>query len=153
MSRPKTEHGKRVALSVKVSEPTAQAVDARRGILSRAAYLESLIDADLSGFTGKPQVPGRRAAPPARRAAPAAAELARERAREQREDDAAPAVKSGPPAMPSLDRAEQQAVIDDVMTRHADGTPRRKTRSTPAAPHRCPTKGWCGTCNEWKGKR
>ena len=93
MSRPKTEHGKRVALSVKVSEPKAQAVDARRGMLTRAAYLESLIDADLNGFTGKPEGaarPGakRRAVPPARRAAPTASELARERARDQRDDDA-----------------------------------------------------------------
>jgi hypothetical protein len=59
--------------------------------------------------------------------------------------------KFAPPATPDLDRAEQQAVVDDVMTRHADGTPRRKTRSTPAVPHRCPTKGWCETCGEWKG--
>lgn len=81
MSRPKTEHGKRVALSVKVSEPKAQAVDARRGMLTRAAYLESLIDADLNGFTGKPEGA-------ARRAAPTASELARERARDQRDDDA-----------------------------------------------------------------
>ena len=73
MSRPKTPDGKRVSLSVKVSEPKAQAVDARRGMLGRAAYLESLIDADLNGFTGKPEPAGRSALKP-RRAVPPAAE-------------------------------------------------------------------------------
>ena len=72
MSRPKTEHGKRVALSVKVSEPKAQAVDARRGMLTRAAYLESLIDADLNGYTGKPEGAARSARKPRRTAPPAA---------------------------------------------------------------------------------
>ena len=98
MSRPRTEHGKRVPLSVKVSEPKAQAVDARRGILSRAAYLESLIDADLAGFTGKPE------------SAPRRARLA------------------GP------DPGGQQRVIDDVMTRNPDGSPRKKAAARTRRP-------------------
>ena len=61
-------------------------------------------------------------------------------------------------AAADLDRAGQQAIISDVMTRHPDGTPRKKTRSTPAAPLpagkrvRCPHPGtrviggWCPQC-------
>jgi hypothetical protein len=116
MSRPKTEHGKRVTIAVKVSEPKALAVDERRGELTRAAYLESLIDADLNGFTGKPE----------------------------------PAPKK-PRGVPLADE-----VALNLPSAPADQVPRRSqrpvTRSHPA-PHRCPTKGWCGTCNEWKGKR
>lgn len=32
-------------------------------------------------------------------------------------------------------------------TTPAQGTTTRKT------PHRCPVKGWCGTCNDWKGAK
>jgi hypothetical protein len=74
MGRPKLPDGKRVSLSVKVSEAKAAAVDRRRGPRGRAAYLESLIDADLS-LTGKP-VPARNGKPenrPKARRAPAAA--------------------------------------------------------------------------------
>jgi hypothetical protein len=86
VARPRKQDGKRITLSTKVSEDKAAAVDAKRGSLTRAAYLEALIDADLTPApTLKPQ---RRSSAPARRAAPVAAELARERARGQRESDA-----------------------------------------------------------------
>jgi hypothetical protein len=129
MSRPKTEHGKRVALSVKVSEPKAQAVDARRGILSRAAYLESLIDADLARFTGKPEPSGPYAE--ARAAIEGDSWL----------DDVARA---------SVSAAQAKFAAPAATSEPEHATPARRSK---AAPHRCPTKGWCGTCNEWKGKR
>ena len=109
------DDGKRVALSTRVSEATAAALDAARGTMSRSAALDAALSMWLAAQNG---------ARPRQRAAA------------------------------DLDRAEQQAIISDVMTRHPDGTP----RSTPAAPLpagkrvRCPHPGtrviggWCAQC-------
>jgi hypothetical protein len=51
MARLRTEHGKRITLSVKVSEAKASAVERERGAVSVAAYLENLIDAALTPRT------------------------------------------------------------------------------------------------------
>ena len=43
MSKPKTTDGKRVTISVKVSEPTAAMIDAVRGEMTRSAWLQQSI--------------------------------------------------------------------------------------------------------------
>ena len=113
------DDGKRVALSTRVSETAAAALDAARGTMSRSAALGAALSMWLAAQNG---------ARPRQRAA----------------------------ANPG--RGGQQAIISDVMTRHPDGTPRKKTRSTPAAPLpagkrvRCPHPGtrviggWCPQC-------
>ena len=52
MARPKTPHGRRVTVSVKVSEAEAAAIDKARGKLTRSAYLRSLV---TRNHTAKPE--------------------------------------------------------------------------------------------------
>jgi hypothetical protein len=81
MARPRTEDGKRVPLSTRVSEERAAAMEALRGPMTPSAVLDEALGMWIAARKG-----ARRVRAPARRAAPVAAELARERARDQRDD-------------------------------------------------------------------
>jgi hypothetical protein len=89
MPRSKTPDGKRVGWTVKLTEAESAAADAliaEHG-LSRSAWLGNLIRSALESRGGRTAAaPQRQARRPAG-TAPVAAELARERARDQREDD------------------------------------------------------------------
>jgi hypothetical protein len=63
MGRPKTQDGRRVTLSVKVSEATAADLDAARGTLSRSSALEEALmlwlERAAAGLpAGRPRRPG-----------------------------------------------------------------------------------------------
>lgn len=86
MARPKSPDGRHVTLATRVTEATAEAVDARRGEATRSEWLEALVYAALGGVvkpaattvaSSRPSsaaVPAKRAAGRARRPeAPAAA--------------------------------------------------------------------------------
>lgn len=56
MGRIGTDEGKRVAITAKVSEDTADAIDLARGSLSRSEWLRQLIEQGLAGTpAGRPE--------------------------------------------------------------------------------------------------
>jgi hypothetical protein len=66
MGRVMTPDGKRVSIGLKVSEAKAEAVDAARGDMPRALWLEALVDAALAGGQASEAAPERRVRPPVR---------------------------------------------------------------------------------------
>lgn len=109
------EDGKRVALSVRVSEDVASAVDAARGDQSRSVWLQSAIMTALRDAAER-LVAQAVSAPGSRRA-----------------------------AKPKRITAKPAPAPDAAREVPFSSPPARK-----AAPHRCPVKGWCETCGEWK---
>jgi hypothetical protein len=65
VSRPKTQDGKRVAISIKVSESEAEAIDAARGALTRSAWGRDQMLAGLKPRARRqPEKRGGQIAPP-----------------------------------------------------------------------------------------